>query len=250
MINGKIYFDDLLIEEKNCSLSRNGVNFLFSIEESLFGLPFFLHPNKFLQSDSHGAEFWGYLKYRDIHEADVVFDCGSYQGHFALYAAKKARKGKVYCFEPDEKNISLIKKNLQLNRLTNVFIVKKVLAGHTGKITFFAKGGAGSKISNYKSKSDIEIDCITLADFCTENKINHVNFIKMDVEGAEVQVVESSQNFIRNCCDYLAIASYHKLDENEDTSQYLEKLFKKLGFHSLTAYPLHKTTYGIRTSSS
>lgn len=232
---------------KNCYLSNK-----FSLKDGIVsttyrGVPikFYLWDKNF--SDWFGLHFYnvngdcdGYVLKRDIKEDDVVFDVGSYHGHFALYASQKAKNGKVYAFEPDPKNRAVLKKNLELNGITNVVVVPDILTAYVGFAQFNSEGTGISQIS---PEGNDTLRCTTLQAFCQENNIPKVDFVKMDIEGAEVGVVVSSLGFIKHNVKHLAIASYHPY-ETGHTSDALEKIFRDENIDVSTEYEqFHKTTY-------
>lgn len=200
------------------------------------------------------AELIGYTLKRDIKPKDIVFDCGAFHGWFAIYAAKKAIEGHVYCFEPDESNLKVLEKNIKINKLENVTIVPRVLAGKTGFVDFFEVGAVSSKmpdapLSPNLQKNVRQVPSVSFRDFCETEKLGMVNFVKMDVEGAEVEIIESSKDFIKDHVESFAIASYHRIgNDPRTTSEMLEPILKDLGFDTETSYPSHKTTYALKRS--
>ena len=69
--------------------------------------------------------------------------------------------------------------------------------------------------------------------------INQFDLIKMDVEGAEQEVIRGSLDFIKEHNIHFAIASYHNKNGAED----LEKMFESIGYEANTGNPAHQTTY-------
>jgi len=224
----------------------NGISIRFYAKGDDFGdfssVNFYSKPEIISKMGINGAEIYGYLVERDIMENDTVFDCGSYYGHFALYAAKKARKGRVYCFEPDQENLKVLEKNIRLNNLNNVTIVPKALSAKGGYVSFCSDGTARARIAGPTDRKVMEVASISLEKFCNEMKIERVDFIKMDVEGAEIDIVRGSESFIMESCGFFAIASYHIVDGKE-TANELESIFRRMNFETNTDFPLHKTTY-------
>ncbi|NYZ74262.1 FkbM family methyltransferase [Candidatus Micrarchaeota archaeon] len=240
---GAVHFDGNYGEAK-----VNGISMRFYVKGDDFGdfssVNFYSKPEIVSKIGTKGAEIYGYLKERDIMENDTVFDCGSYYGHFALYAAKKARKGHVYCFEPDPENLKVLEKNIRLNNLNNVTIVPKVLSAKDGYVRFRADGTGAARIARPSDRKVIDVPSISLENFCKEMKIQKVDFIKMDVEGAEIDIVRCSESFIMESCGFFAIASYHIVDGKE-TANELESIFRRMNFETNTDFPLHKTTYAM-----
>jgi len=225
----------------------NGVEVRFAIRRSgiqdLSCISFFSSAEDVRRLGVSGAELQGYILKRDIKEDDIVLDCGSFYGHFALYAAKKATRGHVYCFEPDPKNRELLAENLALNGISNATIVPKALYSSSGTISFKADGTAASGISD--APGSISLPCVSLPDFMAEEGLDRADFIKMDIEGAEVPVIEGARGLLKDSSAHLAIASYHKVG-GRFSWEILEPELSALGFDVETDYPLHRTTYATR----
>lgn len=175
----------------------------------------------------------GYTKNRELKETDTVIDAGAYPGEFTIYAAKKAKK--VIALEPDSKNLNRLRKNIGLNGLDNVDIVPKVLWSNEEEVCFNSKGELDSSISK-DSESMIES---TTLDSLAENK--DIDFVKMDVEGAEIEALKGAQQLLQEGT-YFSVASYHKLD-GERTFRILEDLFDKAGYRCETGFEEHLTTW-------
>jgi FkbM family methyltransferase len=244
--------DSILIKD------LNGVAFQIKREKSdlhtLMALCFYFEDKTGKCLQKPAAEFLGYIRKTDVKKNDIVIDAGAFHGWFAIYAAKKAEAGHVYCFEPDKQNINMLKENIELNNLKNITIVEEVLAGKTGFVNFFETGDVASRIieslANSGPNNTIKrLPSISLADFCSREKIKKVDFLKMDVEGAECDILSRSKEFIKNNVEYLAIASYHPISDKDKglTSTLLEPMLKDMGFRVETNYPTHQTTYGWKT---
>ncbi|MEM5793038.1 MAG: FkbM family methyltransferase [Candidatus Aenigmatarchaeota archaeon] len=125
---------------------------------------------------------------KEIKKGFVVLDIGAHIGYYTLIFAKFVGKsGKVYAFEPDPTNFSLLKKNIEINGYDNVVLIKKAVSNKNGKIKLFLSEKNTVDHRIYESGDDrkfIEIESIKLDDFF-ENYKGEVNFIKMDIQGAE-----------------------------------------------------------------
>ena len=145
-----------------------------------------------------------------IEKDDIVFDIGSNIGAFTIPFAKKVgQKGKVYAFEPQSFIYNLLKENVKLNKLKNVCLFKNgvgerkrsikidemdyTLAGNFGGFTLtsaYPNSNCGV-VKNLKKKN---VKIIKLDDFLHLNKCN---FIKMDVELMEMEVLKGAKKFLR-----------------------------------------------------
>ena len=188
-----------------------------------------------LKELEYGIESYN-LQY-SLKKGDIVFDFGGYHGVYSIWAsAQVGETGKIYCFEPNKENYSVLLENLENNNITNVIPINKGIYNQSGKISFF-KRGPGSRIidSSFKTNtkdSICEIDVIPLSQFIKEKNITKIDFIKADIEGAEIEFVE---DYLKNILPLgikprMAIASYHyRKDLGTNTSKQIAKEFKKNG---------------------
>src|SRR5690606_18000695 len=148
---------------------------------------------------------------------DVVLDLGGCWGDTALYFAHKVgANGKVYSFEFIPKNIELHNHNTSLNpHLSNrIKLVNKPVSNISGHPVYFFDNGPGSKISEvifpgYTGKTET----IAIDDFVAAQNLQRVDFIKMDIEGAELSALEGARNTIKRFRPKLAIAIYHSMED-------------------------------------
>lgn len=165
-----------------------------------------------------------------IEEDDVVIDVGAHIGVCTLKAAKKARKGLVVAVEPYPPNFKLLRTNLRMNRLENVVPLNIALADYNGEAKLYIAlhtyshtisdnmTKATDAISNKKMKVKVR----TLDSLIKELGVKRVNFIKIDAEGAELNILKGADNTLRNNADLrVAVASYHLLGEVEKVSHFL-----------------------------
>ncbi len=164
---------------------------------------------------------------------DIVWDVRAHAGATSYFLAQMVSpSGKVYAFEPDELNYDYLIKNIELNEMHNVIPVKKALAGCTGTANFNMDGTMCAGLGEYLVYSDKRlfkpVATVSFPDACDE--LGDVpNYVKMDIEGAEVAVIEGAQSFLRSHQVHFAIESYHRID-GELTYKPLERLFSSIGY--------------------
>jgi FkbM family methyltransferase len=127
----------------------------------------------------------------------VAYDVGAFQGLMTMFFAKQARQ--VIAFEPNAANRKRIEENLALNEITNVVIHPYGLSTSAGvaKLSFDPlMPGAGSidaviskTIAEHRGSKALEIELRTLDDEVA-NGLPAPDFIKIDVEGAELEVLK------------------------------------------------------------
>ena len=167
-----------------------------------------------------------YEKYYQITEGDIVIDAGANEGLLSLvYAAKTKNKGKVFSFEPDQQNLVKMDQNLRINGFRNIEILSKGLWSKETNLKFHEAGTVGSSIF-YKSdhSSERNIDVLSLNNFVEQYNINRLDFIKMDIEGAEIEALRGATKILDTLKPNFAIASYHFI-EGEPTYKKLESFF-------------------------
>jgi FkbM family methyltransferase len=190
-----------------------------------------------------------YIAKYKLQEGDVVLDCGAYVGAFTLYAARAVGcKGVVIAFEPDPVNYEKLISNIKLNNLTNVIAVNKGVWSNNTTLPFNARhdecahviledsSGYNNKVSFVSVDSELE----TLG-------IHRVNFIKMDVEGSEIEAIRGASRVLDHNNVHLAIASYHEVNGKQASSE-VESLLASNNYTAVTAFPEHPTTYAEKLS--
>ncbi|MCL4365000.1 MAG: FkbM family methyltransferase [Candidatus Marsarchaeota archaeon] len=186
-----------------------------------------------------------YLRHYDLKQGDVVIDAGGYKGTFAVYAAKAVgESGRVIVFEPDSENYKMLQKNIELNGLINVTLIHKALWGETDRLLFNDKHTAGSSFFG-GSFNTREIDAVSLDEELKKLAVTRVDFIKMDIEGSEIQALNGAKRTLTENDANMAIASYHIID-GKRTSTKVEEILRDLGYIASTEVPQHPITYGVK----
>ncbi len=165
----------------------------------------------------------------------IVFDVGAHVGAISYFFSKMVgEQGKVYAFEPDEINLCYLKSNIKNKNLANVAVVTAALGGQSGSSVFFADGSMRSsfvKNAPYLPSDGAQkkVTVLTIQDCCEQLGVIP-DFIKMDIEGAEIEVIKSSLHFLKEHHIHFAIESNHLTQDGCLTSDELERLFKSIGY--------------------
>jgi FkbM family methyltransferase len=138
----------------------------------------------------------------------IVVDVGANIGLWSIAIAKKlGDSGKVYAFEPNKKTASLLKRNLDLNQLQDKVVVNQLALGalaHKAILTTSELGGdadyfikADNDINVKSSNQEQEVLVTTLDEWAKNNNITGgIQFIKIDCEGSELNVLQGSRNVL------------------------------------------------------
>jgi FkbM family methyltransferase len=195
----------------------------------------------------------GYLSGSKILPGSIVVDAGaSASGIATIYFSKMVGDtGKVIALEPDKNNFKILEQNLRMNDIKNVIVINKGLWRNEETLSFNSEMGESSSVlfnneNANASGKQIKIDCVDLDHLLAELGVQRVDFIKMDIEGAEIEALEGMMNTLKTGKPSLAIASYHWRD-GKQTYLSLEASFKALGYQTHTGHPIHLTTYAHKT---
>ena len=134
---------------------------------------------------------------------DVFFDIGANLGLFTLTAARRVGPvGHVYAFEPSEREVLHLRRNLELNQLSNVTVITQAVSDECGTARFAiaADGGNNSLRKNVHPQQQIQawqdVEVITLDAFVAAHTVPRVDMMKIDVEGAEVNVLRGAAHLL------------------------------------------------------
>lgn len=129
-----------------------------------------------------------------IPEDGIVVDIGAHIGTFTLFAALRATKGRIFSYEPEPSNFSLLKENIRCNQLNHVSCFNMAVAGVEGErqMYYSKKPSTTGGHSLYDTgASSFSVRCTTLAQIMEDNELDRIDFLKLDCEKAEGEILES-----------------------------------------------------------
>jgi FkbM family methyltransferase len=137
-----------------------------------------------------------YFKHVNLMEKPCIIDIGAHIGTFSVYSGKRFPNAQIFSYEPDEKNYEKLLKNLQINNILNVTTYNNAIGKSKKKSLLYPMnnngfGSVGSTLLNNGLKG-IEISCLSLKDILINNDIQNCDFLKMDCEGSEFEIILNS----------------------------------------------------------
>ena len=221
-------------------------NYEFDVIPSLYMFKFLYSIIKFLRLDSHvslkiSVPKYGYKAYCPINkndlinmtiredeiierftpkEGDVVIDIGAHIGRYTIIGAKRVgANGKVVAIEANPSNFEMLNRNIKLNQLTNIISLNNAVYSKETKIKLYLPGEElGHTIYNTvmsdRAKNEdkfVEVSANTLDYFLQLKGITDVNWIKIDVEGAEFEVLKGATNVLSKSKDIALLIEIHNL---------------------------------------
>jgi len=163
----------------------------------------------------------------------VCFDLGAFIGDSAFVISKKFTKSKVFAFEPDPANISFLRKNISLNGLEGRIYPVEAGVGLKDGMFELVVGGEGSRIVGIKTKemkNTVKVKVASIDNFVKKNKIDKVDFIKMDIEGAEFDALRGAVVTLKRDKPDLLVAIYHKGEHFFEIPSWLKKQVPEYNF--------------------
>ena len=155
-------------------------------------------------------------------QGDIVVDIGAHIGLYTIMSSKRVgSNGKVVAIEPDPSNFEMLNRNIKLNQLTNVLPLNYAVYSKETKVKLYLpEEKSGHTIYNTMMVLDrakanekfVEVNANTLDNLLQENGIEQqLNWIKIDVEGAEFEVLKGSADILSNSKDIALLIEVHNL---------------------------------------
>ena len=123
----------------------------------------------------------------------VAVDIGANIGYYTLLMARTVGpEGRVIAFEPDAENARILRKNLEANGYSNVTVVEAAVAEAEGVVRLHLADGnsVNHRLSaDEDGRATVEIPAVTLDEWLAVHDITRVDFIKLDIEGAETRAL-------------------------------------------------------------
>ena len=144
--------------------------------------------------------------YFKITEHEVYFDCGAFNGDSLIDFIKftGGKYEKVLSFEPDLKNYNKLEKLVRDEKYRNVNPICAATGSFNGEIGFSTTGTMAATIDTSEKNNCVPI--VKLDNYLNERP----SFIKMDIEGAELETIKGAETIIKTLKPKLAICIYHR----------------------------------------
>ncbi|HTZ87178.1 MAG TPA: FkbM family methyltransferase [Solirubrobacteraceae bacterium] len=144
-----------------------------------------------------------------IEPGQTVYDVGANIGFFTMLCSRLVGpQGRVYAFEPIPQNLATLRHNVALNDLANVTIVEQALSSSTGTAEMFISPwsafhslnveGASKQDNHGPEAGQITVQTVTLDEFLKGEGVRAPDLLKIDVEGAELIVLEGAGETLRS----------------------------------------------------
>lgn len=158
----------------------------------------------------------------------IIVDAGSYTGAMTIQAAKGWPQSRlIAAIEPNPRVFALLQEAVNEMKMPNLRAYNFALNDYNGKAPFYLSRGLSgldleSEIESsllppteetepYYRGPVIDVPCVVLDDWCRENKVDHIDVLRLDLEGAELQVLKSSPEILKKVTLLILPSFLHQL---------------------------------------
>ena len=147
----------------------------------------------------------------EAESGDVVLDIGAYKGETALWFADRVGpEGLVLALEPGLQTGVVLRRNIERNlsaAMAPIGVLQYAAGAHEGPARFIATADSSSTVS---IEGDVTVAMTAVDAMVVEQHLGRVDFMKMDIEGGEVDVLRGAEETLKKFTPRLAISVYHK----------------------------------------
>lgn len=184
----------------------------------------------------------------------TFIDIGANIGEYSLVISKN-KNAISYAFEPVNKTITLMKKNVEINNLNNkIKLHKIILSDNDGSEKITTNLFGRNHISNRNNKNSKTVKSQRLDSFIKEKNMKNIDFIKIDVEGAEIKVLKGAIESIKKFKPKVIIEiNNNHLKKFNSSSKEIFKIFNSLNYkcefeltnESIKKFDIEKANFNI-----
>lgn len=163
-------------------------------------------------------------KFEAASETPLIIDCGANMGVSVLYFSQHYPKATIHAFEPEAPVFAVLEQNVRTYGLANVTLHKKAVWTKETVLPFFTDNGMGGSVENVQSGEPTQVSAVRLADWLQQP----VDFLKLDIEGAEYAVLKDCEPWLHNV--NTLFVECHSFINKEQKLEEVLNLLKRAGF--------------------
>jgi FkbM family methyltransferase len=165
-----------------------------------------------------------------VNENDIAISLGAGKGEETQYLSERVGpNGKVFAIEADPRVFAVLQHNISKYKYKNVIALNIAIADFEGSINIVDLGGTGSAnyIQKEASENSVSVQCTTMDKFVSDYELEKIDYIKVNIEGAEVEFLKGFQekyqivkNWCISCHDFTGV-------ESQKTFNFVTNFFKE-----------------------
>ena len=158
-------------------------------------------------------------------ETPLIIDGGANIGLSVLYFKRLYPHAKVIAFEPDKNIYATLQKNIQNAGIADVRLENKALWSSDTILNFFSEGAdSGRLLGEAETLQANPVDAVRLREFLNQR----VEFLKLDIEGAETEVIQDCHDLLVNVQNIFV--EYHSFTNRPQTLTTIIQILSDAGF--------------------
>ena len=161
----------------------------------------------------------------EIKEDDVIIDVGGHIGLFTLYASQFCKNGLIFTFEPVKENFELLSENIISNNLKQVKHFNLAVSNSDLPVKLYINEDAAGHSMFSKSPESVTVNSISLKQIFDNNDIDHCDFLKLDCEGSEYEIIKNLPSHYFKKIKKMII-EYHMADTHPELLDELMEILK------------------------
>lgn len=170
-----------------------------------------------------------------------IIDIGAHKGYFSLFASRYAGlNAKILSIEPEPSNFNSMVQNIKHNKMENISAFQCAISNETGKQQLFLSETVNHSLVKVdvkhpyiKQDGSIEVDTYSLKDFMKKNSISKVDFLKIDCEGAEYEILFNTDDETFSNIKTIAL-EFHDIADPDNNIYTLTNFLYQKGYQQLS----------------
>lgn len=160
---------------------------------------------KFVRGEQEPYKTEAFLQH--FSKGEIFFDIGAHIGYFSAIAAQiNGDQGKIFAFEPRPMNADFFRRHMKVNGFDNVVLFQAAVGDKDGEVMFdSAKGSATGRVT---AEGDLPVKQVSVDRMISESILPLPTFVKIDVEGGEIDVLKGLENVITQSRPKMVIATH------------------------------------------
>lgn len=167
-------------------------------------------------------------EYGKIEKNTSIIDVGANIGAFSLLCSYNLNC-RCYAFQPDSVNYDILLKNIEENDLTGKIIPQRAaLSSVNGQMKLYKSISMSHSLNTVSDNFEL-VDSVTLEEVLSRNNLEYVDYLKMDCEGGEYDILYNSDPALFKKIKNILL-EYHYLDNEKQNGKYLIDFIKSMGY--------------------
>jgi FkbM family methyltransferase len=183
---------------------------------------------------------------------NVIFDCGANIGFVTYQYTQKFKEATIYSFEPNPNVFKQLAKQYYGNN--KVVCINAGIGSESGKMTFFVNKNSGTSsflspteyhmnnMASHTVKSQV-VEILSIDDVMKKNNIDHIDILKLDIEGFEIEAMKGIINLKEKVSFIYAEVNFIPTYEGQPLIEDVIAYCRNQGFHFLNFYGINETSY-------